>query len=221
MINEMLRVADPAGDLVPDGESTAAQAMLREITSEPRAAARRSGSRTRLGRLMIGAALAVAAAVATIVLTVSSGSGPKYSSAAYTVEHRSDGSVRVVVHWSELHNIARLQAALNRAQARTVILTGDAVVNQPLPPTPPCARYRSSSYSSHAVRWDFPNPAAEVNGIVIRPHNFPKNGTFVIEIAYLPGTHDSTGMLSFMARGRVPTCIQPQGYTGPATGPTG
>lgn len=221
MIDQLLRAADPAGDLMPDCDSAEARTILRDIVSEPRGAAHRHRPQRRMGRLVLGGVLAGAAAATVISLTVPDG-GPAYSPAAYTVARRPDGSVRVVVHWSELRNPAKLQAALDRAGARTRVLTGTAIVNQPLPKTPPCAQYRSSSYSGRAVQWDFPNPAAEVNGVVIRPHNFPKDGTFVIEIAYLPGTHDMTGTLSFMARGHVPTCIQPLGYWGPTNaGPTG
>lgn len=203
MIDYLLRAADPARDLQPDCDDPAARNMVREITALPReSSATRRHSRVRFRRIALGGALAGAAAVTATVLTV-----PGHTPAAYGVTRRSDGSVSVVLHWSELRDPAKLQEALDRAGAHTRVLTATQTAGYGPDNIPACARPISGSpYSAQAVQWDFPDSAREVNGIVIRPDHFPTDGTFVIEVGYVRGTHKVAQIVSFMARGRVPTC---------------
>jgi hypothetical protein len=202
MIDYLLRSADPARDLHADPDGPAARDMVRAITALPRKSSdTRRHSPVRFRRIALGGALAGAAAVTATVLTV-----PGHTPAAYGVTRRSDGSVSVVLHWNELRNPTKLQEALDRAGARTRILTAQTSGNGP-DNIPACARPISGSpYSARAVQWDFPDSAREVNGIVIRPDHFPADGTFVIEVGYVRGTHKVAQIVSFMARGRVPTC---------------
>ena len=192
--------------------------LLETITASPAGSAAPARPRPRM-RLRLGlvavTVIAVAAALAVIAHPWS-GSTPRYTDAAFTVTPNADGSVRIVIHWSELADPAALQARLKEVHAPVLILTGTATVRRstdgPLSLTPPCALpFSGVGYSSKAVQWDFPDRASEVNGIVVRPKYFPKDGTFVIEAFTSPGEHRYAPVLSFMAVGKVPTCVAPVG----------
>lgn len=204
-----LRTADPAADLhvAPDADLLAAILAVRRQTT----------TRHSLRRIAIGGALAGAAAVAALVLPMPWSHKGLGGDRAYAVVRTADGSVRVVLRWSKLNDPSGLQAALDKAGARTKVLFGKEIVGpypDPMPQPPPCAvPWYGHAYSARAVQWDFPNPQSEVNGVIIRPQYFPKNGTFVIEAYRTPGSTVYSPELSFMARGATPSCVYPQ-YTG-------
>jgi hypothetical protein len=199
-----LRAADPAAHLDPAPDAQ----LLADILAVERPRSGRS-----LRRVAVGGLLAAAAAVAVLVLPMPwDHHGSRLGTAAYAVDRRSDGSVQILLRWDELNDPSGLQHALDAAGARTVVLFGDVIPGtDPGNPPPACAKpWYGRSYSARAVQWDFPDPAAEVNGVIIRPQYFPKDGTFVVEAYRHPGASTYGAELSFMARGAVPTCVYPE-----------
>jgi len=198
----------PAADLYSRAEQ---RELLATITSTPRTRDRRP-IRMR-PRIALAAVTVAAAAVAgTLIVQPWHKSGPALGNAAYSVTLRSDGSVNIVIRWSQLRDPAKLQADLDAAGAPVRILTGTAILGQidDSPPIPRCAEpYSGVGYSAKAVQWDFPDQASEVNGIVVSPQYFPEHGTFVIEAYINPGEQTYKPSLSFMAVGPVPTCVVP------------
>ena len=168
--------------------------------------------------MLAGAAVAVALAAPLPWDTGGSGLG----SSAYAVSVDPDGSVKITIRWSELSDVAKLQAELDRAGAHVLILTGTTTPDtRTAPPVPACAiPYSGEGYSARAVTWDFPNAASEVNGIIIRPRYFPAGGTFVIEAYSNPGSTALHPTLSFMAVGAVPSCVAPVVSTTISSQPT-
>jgi hypothetical protein len=221
MIDDLIRAADPAADAQPDARSPHAAAMLAAILDQPRSArvARRSGRRP-VRRVVIGGVLAGAAATVLLAAPMPwDHGGGSLTQSASAVTRLKDGSIRVVLRWSELADPARLQAELDRAGARTLVLTTDAEVASPAD-IPACALpYYGRPYSARAVEWDTP-AANHVDGVIIHPAAFPADATFVIEVQYRPGTTASLGELSFMARGRTPTCAVPNLSAAPSATPS-
>jgi hypothetical protein len=219
MIDTQLRAADPAANVDLAPTDRAARAMLAMIVSQPRRQRHRP-SRRSVRRVIVGGVLAGAAATVAVAAPMPWDHGANLTSSASAVTVGRDGSVRIVLRWSQLKDPATLQAALNRAGAHTRILTGDSVVSSPAE-IPACALpYSGRSYSSRAVEWDTP-AANAVGGILIHPDQFPNGATFIIEAQYAPGTTDLMSTLSFMARGAVPTCAVPSVGPNPAAPPTG
>jgi hypothetical protein len=106
---DRLRAADPAASLGSDPRDPAGRALLDRVVSTPVPAPARHR------RLVIGIAGAtVAAAVAAFFIAT--------PASAYTVDKRPDGSVAVTFRPSQLRDPARLNAALARAGARTVVI---------------------------------------------------------------------------------------------------
>ena len=217
MIDTLLRAADPAAGLVPDPDSADAQALLAGVLAGPRAGTRtvhRHATRRTTRRLVLGGVLA--GAVATVLLVVPmpwDHGGAGLGSSAYAVTS-DGGTVRVTVRWAELSDPSALQAALDRAGARTRVFveTGSGF----------CApKARSVGYRSGAVDWHIPRDAGAEDGIVLHPDLFPPDGTFVLVVGlaqagstatpastFGPGGPALTGTLSFMAEGPVspPDC---------------
>lgn len=203
-----LMIDDPAAGLPSTAYSEQANAMLERILAAPRhhPVQRRSAS---VKRIAVGALLAAAAT--TVVLTTPWNGGRSSEAAAYTVDRHPDGSVSVVVHWSQLADPAALQQALDQAGAPVRILTGTTTPGKPVSPTdiPDCAKpYSGKPYSAAAVSWDSGFNAPE-GSFVVHPAAFPAHGTLVIEVFFTPDTHQLAGSLSFMAIGHVPTCALP------------
>lgn len=207
MTSSLLRAADPAAGLHTDPDG----ALLDEITATPRERAPRR--RARPGRLVAGGLTAAAAAVAAVLLVNPSQHGG-VGAAGYTVTRDSDGTVRAVVRWSALSDPAALQAALDRAGARTKVFV-ERNSN-----TRPCriAMY-GVPYSAAAVQWHAPDDANTDDGIVVHPAKFPRGGTFVLVVhlatagtaggsTFAPGFPQITDTLSMMVIGPVvpPNC---------------
>ena len=210
MTDLLLRAADPAADLVADPHGPEAQALLARIVAEPRTLRHPRPPMHRMVRLGFAAAAAGAAAAVALVVPWPGGHAGLTSS-AYAVTRQTDGSYRIVVHWAQLRNPARLQAALDRVGAPVRVLTGTELPATDKPgPVPACAKPTyGHPYSAQAVQWDFPDAASEVNGFVVRPAAFPRGGTLIVEVFYAPDGKTPAGTLSYMAIGRVPTCAQP------------
>lgn len=213
MTTDLLRTADPAAALDPRPD----REMLHAILAAPPDASARPTRHRSARRVAVGALLAAAAALTALVVPMPwDHHGLRLGTRAYAVARRSDGSVEIVLRWSELDDPSGLQAALDAAGARTLVLFGDLIAGpypDPQPQPPSCAvPWYGRNYSPNAVQWDFPDAASEVNGIIIRPQYFPAGGTFVIEAYRVPGSNYEP-QLSFMARGAVPSCVYPQ-YTG-------
>jgi hypothetical protein len=206
-------IADPAGDLPPAANSAEADAMLADILATPRVdpASRR---RVALGpasvkRIAVGGLLAGAAVTAALAAPRPWG-GHGNEADAYTVQRQSDGTLRVVVHWDQLADPAKLQQALDRAGAPVRVLVGTDGPGQAASTVPECAKpYAGGPYSAAAVSWDSGLNAPD-NSFVVHPAAFPKDGTLVIEVFFAPGVRHPTSSLSFMAIGRVPTCALPR-----------
>ncbi len=213
----LLAAADPAREVQPDPQSHEARQMLASIVGQPRPV-RRPARRTR--RVILGVALAGAAAVAAVVAVATmpwQATTPTTKPAAFTVTLGADGSAHFTVHWSQLRDPARLQAALDAASVPVRILVGKVRPGGPAGTIPACAKpYFGGPYDRRAVQWDFPNPTSEVNGVIVRPQYFPAHGTLVIEVHYDAGSTNLADMMSFMAVGTVPTCAVPNGAQ-PAT----
>jgi hypothetical protein len=212
-----LRSADPAAGLAPDPLGIDGQALFERIVAEAPSPGPRVGRRA-LGRaaptrparrILIGGTVGAALLTAALVAPLPWRDGSGLGSAAYAVTAESGGATRVELRWSELRDPAALQAALDRAGAPVRILTGTTLSPNVLATVRACAQPTSGlPYSARAVTWDLP-AGSDFNGIVIHPKAFPAGGTLVIEAFYRPGTHVLESTLSFMAIGKVPTCVAP------------
>ena len=206
-----LRIIDPAADQLIDPAAEPAQRLLREILAEPRPAKpHRAPSRPRR-RTVLTAGVVAAAAVATFV-GVGSDDGSHLGGAAYAVSRDGDGTVHVDVRWSMVSDPSGLQAALDRAGARTrvFVLTDTGQL---------CQRSDTVPYDASAVDWHIPSSAGADDGIVLHPEQFPPGATFVIVVTLAPGggtglstlgpsAPSITGTLSYMTDGPVtsPAC---------------
>jgi hypothetical protein len=223
MTDLRLRAADPARDIQPDPRSPEARQLLSSILAESPPASRRHSRHS--PRLILGTALASAAAIAAVVIPLSwNRTTPNTAPAAFTVTPRPDGSVRFTVRWSELANPSQLQAALDEAHVPVRILIGTITSSAGTQPDittiPACAKpYYGGPYDKRAVQWDFPSSQTEVNGVVVRPKYFPPHGTLVIEAYHDIGSTKISRLDSFMAIGAVPTCTVPL-FTPPSGAPT-
>jgi hypothetical protein len=204
-----LRIDDPARDLPPAANSEQATAMLQRIMTAPRhhPVSRRPAS---VKRMALGGLFAAAAVTVALTALMPWEGGHREEAAAYAVDRHSDGSVSVVVHWSQLSNPAQLQQALDRAGAPVRILTGtETPGSAPLKTVPDCAKpYYGKPYTADAVSWDSGFNAPD-SSFVVHPGAFPDDSTLVIEVFFTPGAHHWASSLSFMAIGRVPTCAVP------------
>ena len=200
-------IDDPARDLPPAAYSAQASAMLATILATPRVepASRRPAS---VKKIAVGGLLAAAAVTVALAAPMPWG-GHTTNADAYTVQRHSDGSLRVVVHWDQLADPAKLQQALDRAGAPVRVLVGTDGPGQAPSTIPDCAKpYSGGPYSAAAVSWDSGLNAPD-NSFVVHPAAFPKDGTLVIEVFFAPGAHHPTSSLSFMAIGAAPTCAIP------------
>jgi len=218
---DQLTAARPPGAAADLYSQAERRELLASITSTRRETPARGPIRMR-PRIAVAAVTVAAAAVGgTLIAQPWHHSGPRLGNAAYRVTPHADGSVDIVIRWSQLRDPAKLQADLDAAGAHVRILIGTETIGDPdsSPPVPPCAKpFYGVGYSAKAVQWDFPDRASEVNGIVVRPKYFPAGGTFVIEAFTLPGRHDYSPTLSFMVVGKVPTCVAPVVGSGPGVG---
>ncbi|WAX56941.1 hypothetical protein M6B22_20820 [Jatrophihabitans cynanchi] len=212
MNDTALRNADPAADLHPDAGSPEAVALLARIVAAPQPRTRGAGRRSpapAIGRIAIGGLVAGAAAAIAIVAPMPWNQGRSgLGSAAYAVTRDSDGAVHFAVHWSRLTDPAGLQAALDRAGARTRIFV------RPASEVPDCPSPSNTvGYSAKAVHWQHPGTAD--GGFTVRPANFPAGGTFVIGVdlapsgqsTFAPGEPQLASFSAFMVVGEVPSCV--------------
>ena len=210
-MNTLLRAADPAAGVEFDAAGPAARQLLDDVLATPRR--RRHVRAFPARRVAVGGAVAASAAVAAL-LVHSPSQGSRIGPAGFSVSRDSQGTVHAVVRWSALADPAALQAALDRAGARTKVFVeaGDSATT--------CRQTATTvPYSAHAVQWHAPDEANADNGIVVRPDEFPADGTFVlvVELAVHSSTRGSTfaagfpqitGTLSYMAVGPAvaPSC---------------
>jgi hypothetical protein len=199
-------VEDPAATLPSTAYSAQATAVLERIVATPRhdTATRRPAS---LKRIAVGGLVAAAATTVALAAPMPWNGGHPSEAAAYTVDRHRDASVSVVVHWNQLSDPAALQRALDEAGAPVRVLTGSSGTGDASPAgVPGCAKpYYGNPYSADAVSWDSGRNAPD-SSFVVHPAAFPEDGTLVIEVFFVPGSHQWASMLSFMAIGRVPTC---------------
>ncbi|MEV0271275.1 hypothetical protein AB0H43_21060 [Hamadaea sp. NPDC050747] len=114
---DRLRAADPARTHTdPDPRSPQALALLERILDTPADPAPAHPARKRSRRRLVAGLAAVAVAATGAAFFVAT------PAAAFTVDKRADGSVAVSFRAERLKDTAKLNAELNRAGARTVVM---------------------------------------------------------------------------------------------------
>jgi hypothetical protein len=188
-MSTILSSIDPAAGRVPSADQPPAQRLLRDILAEPRPA-RRHRTAPRPRRALAGGL--IAAAAIAVFIGVDRDDGTHLGAAAYAVSRDGDGTVHVDVRWSMVTDPAGLQAALDRAGARTkvFVLTDGGQL---------CQQSGTVGYDAGAVDWHIPSRAGAEDGIVLHPDQFPAGATFVLVVSLAPD--GATGLSTFGSSG--------------------
>jgi hypothetical protein len=194
-----LRAADPA-TAAPDPHDAYARAMLDRILTIHSVPSPARGRRRLVGALSAAAILAAGAiAVAVQAQTAS----------AYTVDERSDGSVTVTLHVSQLKHTTALNAELARMGVPTVIMalvpagrcnTAPAIDRAFRLPADPTPDQRAAQLARMPVRYQ---PRDDEVVILIQPSKIPAGDTLVIGYT----SHDHTSMVIPVVVTSVPPCL--------------
>ena len=216
-----LRAADPAG-IPADPHDPTARAMFERIvtgSAEPVPVRTRS-PRRRL--VLAGAGLAAVAAVAIAGVVTTPWSHGHPGSAAFAVTERPDGSIHLVIRWTQLRDPAALNRELDRLHARTVVIQQSATcqVEFPFDPAhPPYFRVDPSArpdleaiaaWMRSQRPWltfvGFPATA----DLVIHPSKFPADDTLLIPYEFAPAqpaSSDPPVQAGIILVPGVPACV--------------
>ncbi|WP_144120099.1 hypothetical protein [Catellatospora sichuanensis] len=197
-----LRAADPAPP-APDPHDPYARAMLdRVLTAHGTPPTRPRPARRRLAMALAGAAVFAAAGVLAVAEPWAE------PAEAYSVGTNADGSVEVSFDAAELTDPAKLNAALARAGARTVVMgmvpdgqcTGepayDVVYELPVPGTP--------EHATTPLEYQLREDGVF---IIIRPQYLPAADTLVIGYAIDHLADGRSTMVRPVVVMTVPSCL--------------